>query len=46
MEPDKSIKDLEDKVESYTPAQMFLLKIMKLVAWTASFVAMMYAMHS
>ena len=46
MEPNKESDIPEAAGDTYTPWQQFVLKVMRLGAWTAAFVAMMVAMHS
>ncbi|SDD66181.1 hypothetical protein [Sporomusa acidovorans] len=45
MEQHKQDLPTGDNQETYTPWQNLILKLLKWGAWTASAVAMVYAMH-
>ncbi len=45
MTDNKPEASVEDKTSEFTPGQTIILKMLRLGAWTAAFVAMMYGMH-
>lgn len=46
MEPNKSVNSMEENKDTYTPGQKVILSLLRLGAWTAAFIAMLYIMHS